>query len=138
MVIDRNKPKAKLQHVKQTTPIIFLTLHGLTSSTYLSQYYSPEQINGRLKVLGWTDVPSIETIYQHIYADKAQGGTSHRYLRSQKIYRKRGYKANDRRGQIANRKDISERPVIIEQRQRLGDYEGDTVVGKGHQGVLVP
>lgn len=103
----------------------------------LSQYYSPEQINGRLKVLGWTDVPSIETIYQHIYADKAQGGTSHHYLRSQKIYRKRGYKAHDRRGQIANRKDISERPVIIEQRQRLGDYEGDTVVGKGHQGVLV-
>ena len=92
VVIDRNKPKAKLQHIKQTTPIVFLTLHGLTSSTYLSQYYSPEQINGRLKVLGWTDVPSIEIIYQHIYADKAQGGTSHHNLRSQKIYRKRGYR----------------------------------------------
>lgn len=54
----------------------------------LSQYYSPEQINGRLKVLGWTDVPSIETIYQHIYANKAQGGISHHNLISQKIYRK--------------------------------------------------
>ena len=58
----------------------------------LSQYYSFEQINGRLKVLGWTDTPSIKTIYQHIYADKAQGGTSHHNLRSQKIYRKRGYR----------------------------------------------
>lgn len=103
----------------------------------LSQYYSPEQITGRLKVLGWTDVPSHETIYQYIYADKTKGGIYHKYLRSQKNYRKRGYKANDRRGQITHHQDISERPTIIEQRQRLGDYEGDTVVGKGHQGVLM-
>ena len=34
VVTDRNKPKAKIQHIKQTTPIVFLTLHGLTSSTY--------------------------------------------------------------------------------------------------------
>ncbi len=103
----------------------------------LSKYYSPEQITGRLKVLGWTDVPSTETIYRYIYADKAKDGRLHTYLRCQKTYRKRGYKAHDRGGQIANRKDISDRPNIIEQRQRLGDYEGDTVVGKRHQGVLV-
>lgn len=103
----------------------------------LSKYYSPEQITGRLKVLGWTDVPCHETIYQYIYADKAKGGRLHTYLRCQKTYRKRGYKAHDRRGQITNRKDIGDRPHIIEQRQRLGDYEGDTVVGKRHQGVLV-
>lgn len=103
----------------------------------LAQKYSPEQINGRLKLLGWKDVPSIETIYQYIYTDKSKGGTLHHHLRGQKTYRKRGYKAYDRRGQIANRRDISERPIIIEQRQRIGDYEGDTVVGKNHQGILV-
>ncbi|WP_025651598.1 MULTISPECIES: IS30 family transposase, partial [unclassified Psychrobacter] len=43
----------------------------------------------------------------------------------------------DRRGKIANRCDINDRPSIIEARSRMGDYEGDTVVGRGHQGVLV-
>lgn len=103
----------------------------------LSQKYSPEQIAGRLKILGWQDVPSHETIYQHIYKDKAAGGKLHTHLRCQKTYRKRSLKGQDRRGQIPNRKDISERPDIIDKRQRLGDYEGDTVIGHGHKGVLV-
>ncbi|MDO5651731.1 MAG: helix-turn-helix domain-containing protein [Moraxella sp.] len=34
----------------------------------LTEKYSPEQINGRLKLLGWQDVPSIESIYQYIYS----------------------------------------------------------------------
>lgn len=99
--------------------------------------YSPEQITGRLKMLGWRDVPSHEAIYQHIYADKKSGGELYKHLRCQKTYRKRSLKGQDRRGQIVNRQDIEERPAIIEQRTRIGDYEGDTVVGKGHQGVLV-
>lgn len=103
----------------------------------LEQKYSPEQITGRLKLLGWHDVPSHERIYQYIYADKKAGGNLHTHLRCQKTYRKRGLTGQDRRGQIPNRTDISERPAIIESRQRIGDYEGDTVVGKGHKGVLV-
>lgn len=103
----------------------------------LEQKYSPEQITGRLRVLGWQDVPSHEAIYQHIYADRKSGGKLYKHLRCQKTYRKRSLAGQDRRGQIANRRDIHERPEVIEQRIRMGDYEGDTVVGKGHQGVLV-
>ena len=103
----------------------------------LNQYYSPEQITGRLRLLGWQDVPSHESIYQHIYADKKAGGKLYKVLRSQKTYRKRSLQGQDRRGSIANRSDITERPSIIEERSRMGDYEGDTVVGKGHKGVLV-
>jgi IS30 family transposase len=103
----------------------------------LNQKYSPEQITGRLKILGWHSVPSHEAIYQHIYADKKAGGTLHTHLRCQKRYRKRYLAGQDRRGQIPNRNDISERPAIIDNRQRLGDYEGDTVIGHGHKGVLV-
>ncbi len=40
-------------------------------------------------------------------------GIYHTYLRSQKTYRKRGCKANDRRGQIAHRKEINERPTSL-------------------------
>ena len=105
--------------------------------TLLTKKYSPEQITGRLRLLGWQDVPSHERIYQYIYADKKNGGTLYKHLRCQKTYRKRGYANQDRRGQIKNRVDIDHRPLIADKRQRVGDYEGDTVVGKGHKGVLV-
>ncbi|WP_350643394.1 IS30 family transposase, partial [Psychrobacter sp. HY3-MNA-CIBAN-0198] len=78
-----------------------------------------------------------ESIYQHIYTDKKAGGNLHSALRCQKRYRKRRLQGYDRRGKIANRCDINDRPSIIEARSRMGDYEGDTVVGRGHQGVLV-
>ena len=41
------------------------------------------------------------------------------------------------RGTIKNRVGIEERPEIVERRIRIGDWEGDTVVGKNHQGALV-
>ena len=103
----------------------------------LTSYYSPEQIRGRLMALGWTYVGSVEVIYQYIYADKRKGGGLHAFLRCQKSYRKRYAKAHDRRGTIIDRCDISERPPIVEQRVRFGDFEGDTVVGKKHKGVLL-
>ncbi len=103
----------------------------------LAKKYSPEQITGRLRLLGWQDVPSHERIYRYVYADKKKGGTLHKHLRCQKTYRKRGHANHDRRGRIVNRVDIEERPMVADNRQRIGDYEGDTVVGKGHKGVLV-
>ena len=103
----------------------------------LERKFSPEQITGRLRLKGWQDVPSHERIYQYIYADKASGGNLNQHLRCQKTYRKRGLSGQDRRGQIKNRMDISERPAEANNRERIGDYEGDTVIGKGHKGVLV-
>ena len=38
---------------------------------------------------------------------------------------------------MPNRVSIEERPQLVEQRQRLGDWEVDTLVGKGHRGALV-
>lgn len=103
----------------------------------LARQYSPEQITGRLRYLGWQDVPSHESIYRYIYADKQSGGKLYQHLRCQKRYRKRGLKAQERRGQIAHRQSIELRPTLVDERQRIGDFEGDTVVGKGHKGVLV-
>jgi IS30 family transposase len=90
-----------------------------------------------LKARGWIGVPSHEWIYQYIYKDKANGGDLHKCLRSQKTYRKRGLKNNDRRGQLANRTSIHCRSKEIDQRERIGDFEGDTVIGKNHKGVLL-
>ncbi len=98
--------------------------------------WSPEQISGRL-VLEHGNTISHETIYQYIYADKAAGGDLHQHLRCQKKRRKRYGGARDRRGVIPNRISIDKRPAIVDRRQRIGDWEGDTVIGKGHKGALV-
>jgi IS30 family transposase len=78
-----------------------------------------------------------ETIYQLIYADKAAGGDLYTHLRVlSKPYRKR-YGSYDRRGKIKNRVDIDARPAIVEQRSRVGDWEGDTIMGKDRQSALL-
>jgi len=97
--------------------------------------WSPQQISGRLKVEKGICV-SHEYIYQYIYADKRQGGDLHKHLRCQKKRRKR-YGSYDRRGRIANQVSIDERPEIVGERSRVGDWEGDTVIGKNHKGALV-
>jgi len=80
---------------------------------------------------------SHETVYQHILKDKKNGGNLYTHLRrSGKKYKKR-CGAKDTRGSIKNRTPISERPPEMEKKERLGDWEGDTVIGKNHKGALV-
>jgi IS30 family transposase len=97
--------------------------------------WSPEQISGWLKRHMAIEI-SHEWIYQHILADKRAGGDLHRHLRCQKERRKR-YGGYDRRGKLPNRVSIEQRPAIVDQRQRIGDWEVDTIVGKGHRQAIV-
>jgi len=97
--------------------------------------WSPDQIKGRLRSEGLTMVCAT-TIYAFIQKDKALGGHLHKHLRHQKPYRKRTGSL-ETRGQIIGRISIDERPLIVEEKTRIGDWEADTVIGKGHQGVLV-
>jgi len=102
----------------------------------IRQDLSPEQAAARLELEGGLQI-SHEIIYQHIYAEKRAGGDLWRHLRCQKPHRKRYASGQERRGMIRNRISIDERPEIVEQKTRIGDWEGDTVIGKNHQGVLV-
>lgn len=101
----------------------------------IREEWSPEQIAGRLSREQGESI-SHEWIYQYIYADKRSGGDLHRFLRCRKVRRKR-YGSYDRRGVIPNRRSIDERPAIVDSKRRFGDWEGDTVIGKGHRGALV-
>lgn len=96
----------------------------------LQLQWSPEQIAGKLPV-------SHETLYQHVYADKSQGGKLWKNLRCQKQKRKRYAGGRDRRGQIPNRRPLSERPVHIEGRKQVGHWECDTVIGANHKQAIV-
>ena len=103
---------------------------------YLCEDYSPEQIIGVCKNKG-VDCVSYERIYQHIWHDKKQGGKLHEHLRRQgRKYRKRGNR-KDSRGIIPNKINISQRPVIVENKQRFGDLEIDTIIGKNHKQAIV-
>ena len=98
--------------------------------------WSPEQIAGRLKHEGLIELHH-ETIYQYILKDKKSGGDLYKHLRHQnKTYRKRYGAAHSRNG-IPNRVDIDQRPEVANKRQRVGDWEADTIIGKGHQGAIV-
>lgn len=96
---------------------------------------SPEQISGKLALNGGQTV-SHEWIYQHIYRDKANGGSLFTHLRCQKKRRKR-YGSYSKRGQLVNQVSIDERPAIVDQKSRIGDWEVDTVIGKGHHQAIV-
>ena len=73
---------------------------------------------------------------QYIYRDKARGGDLHQHLRCRKRRRKR-YGAYDRRGRLKNQRSIEERPQVVEQKRRLGDWEADTVIGQNHHQAIV-
>lgn len=92
----------------------------------LKEDWSPEQISGRLKEEGV--FISHESIYQYVYADKRAGGTLWKHLRRPKTYRKRAG-GRDRRGKIPNRRSIEERPAVVDERSRIGDWEADLIIG---------
>jgi IS30 family transposase len=102
----------------------------------IEQDWSPDQIAGRLKEEGIVNI-SHEAIYQYIWKDKRTGGTLHRHLRhhSKKYNKRSSGKAG--RGCIPNRVDIDERPKVVEEKSRIGDWEGDTIIGAKHQGAIV-
>lgn len=122
-----DKPKA----VKLTAELIG------SIDTMLEKQWSPEQISGRLKAEGKVAVCH-ETIYQHVLKDKRAGGRLYLNLRRHhKKYRKRYGSTTGSSQGIPNRVDIDQRPAVANQRARLGDWEADTMIGKGHKGALV-
>jgi IS30 family transposase len=111
-------------------------IKGMLERQLRTKQWSPEQISGWLKEKHGIAL-SHERIYQYIWADKKAGGDLHRCLRRcGKKYNRRGA-VNAGRGLIPGRVDIAERPAIVTSKKRVGDWEGDTIIGKNHQGALV-
>ena len=129
-VISTKKHKEKNKRFSLTKPI------EKYIRSKLKQDWSPEQIAGRMKLdIGISVVH--ETIYRYIYTNKKNGGKLYKYLRHKnKKYhcRSNNYKA---RGTIIDRVMIDKRPKIVEKKNRIGDLEIDTVIGKDHKGALV-
>lgn len=103
----------------------------------LREDYSPEQISGTMETAIGTRI-STERIYQHVWQNKREDGDLHTHLRiaNGKKQRKR-YGKKDWRGRIPGRVDIAQRPAVVDEKTRLGDWEADLVSGVKHQGFLV-
>ena len=102
----------------------------------LRQQLSPQQVARYLEKHRGVSLHH-ETIYQLIYTDKASGGDLYTHLRvASKPYRKR-YGKNDRRGTIKNRVSIEQRPTVVDRGNRVGDWEGDTIIVKNRKGALL-
>jgi len=97
--------------------------------------WSPEQISDHYRDNQIMHI-SHEWIYQYIYKDKKDGGSLWEHLRCRKKRKKR-YGSYEKRGQIPNRISIDERPQVVTDRNRLGDWEADTIIGKGRKGAIV-
>jgi len=109
--------------------------------TQLQARGSPEQIAGRLRVappkhLAGRSI-SHATIYRWIWACPERAERLRPFLRVAHKKRRKPYGKPSRRGQIPNRVSIDQRPDVVDRRGRLGDWEGDTIVGKGRSGYVL-
>jgi IS30 family transposase len=114
------------------TPHVINLVHEMLRKTHAS----PEQIAGRLKLEKKINI-SPQTIYALIFKDRLNKGFLFTYLRrkGKKLNYKKGKVAG--RGVIPNRTDISQRPSVVDLKQRFGDFEVDTIVGAHHKGAIV-
>lgn len=125
-----DKRQQAKKHIKFTTEIKAVVTEKIRLD------WSPDQISGYLKANHIADM-SHERIYQFLLADKKSGGMLYTHLRHAGKKRKKRYGSKDRRGEIKNRVSISERAKIVEKKERIGDWEGDTIIGKQQQKAIV-
>jgi IS30 family transposase len=107
----------------------------------LQNHWSPEQIAGRLSACAQSALKGLTishtTIYRWIWSDPQRARQFRPFLRIARKPRRKPYGKPSRQGQILGKRSIDERPKEANERQRLGDWEGDTIVGKGRKGYLM-
>ncbi|XYX40260.1 IS30 family transposase [Candidatus Erwinia dacicola] len=99
----------------------------------LNWLWSPEQISAIGDIIGRP--VSHEWIYQHVSGDKVQGEKLYKLLRQGKRRYRKGY--GKKRSPIPDAVSIEQRPAVVDERSRVGDWEADLVLGKQGTGAIV-
>ena len=103
----------------------------------LGRQWSPEQISGWFRRHRPKHAISHTTIYNYLWEDRRRGGTLCKQLRHNgKKYRRQNGKTSGR-GCLPNRVGIEKRPKSVEAKNRIGDWELDTVIGYRGEGAIV-
>jgi len=101
---------------------------------YIQKDWSPEQVAAMLQIEYNISISFVH-IYNYIYEDKKRDGTLHTHLRFYNKKRRVKYGTRCSNG-LKNRVSISKRDKIVEEKKRLGDFEMDTIIGKGKRGAI--
>jgi transposase, IS30 family len=135
---ETNLSKRKTTKIEINDKLRLLIYRGLIKGL------SPEQISGRLRLENSQDTSmqiSHESIYKHIY-EHPQGRLNRKLIglllrkKSRRIMHKKG----SRRLIIKDKISIDNRPKEVENREEVGHWEGDLIVGlnnKSYIGSLV-
>lgn len=133
---DYAQMNAKSRHAEKKKKIKLTTDVANFIREKIQQKWSPEQISGYAKKHQLFSIGK-EWIYQFILRDKEKGGKLYLNLRHQnKKYRKR-YGSPKRQGPIKNRRFIDDRPAIVAEKKRTGDWEIDTIIGKQQKQAVI-
>lgn len=127
--------QALTRRTSKAKPRICKEIRAEVEDKLINEQWSLEQISGR-RQLDQKQKVSHEWIYQHIYKDKQSGGELYTNLRCQKK-RRSHYGAYTKRGGLKNQVSIEQRPRIVDEKKRIGDWEVDTIIGKNHHGAIV-
>lgn len=123
--VRRRKKMKRIAAMESTRVVLGPLLRFIIKE--LKQHKSPEQIAGVLARKKKPIAPS--TIYRYL---NERAPHLKKYLRSQKgnYRRRRGTKKREKAREQRKKQRIDERPAIVERRGRLGDFEGDTLMGR--------
>lgn len=132
----QKKYEERRKHAKTVYPLKNPFIYHYTLE-HLKFGWSPEMISGKIQQDHSQEI-SHECIYQYIYGKHARmkGHALWNYLVQQRNRRRKRHGRKCKRTLIPNRIDISQRAAIVETRERVGDWEGDTIFGKGKGAAL--
>jgi IS30 family transposase len=102
----------------------------------LKKYWSPDQIAGKWNRRHKRKRIGKDTIYKFVYEKRKD---LVKYLRCQKgRYRRRyGTRLREKQREALKKRRIDVRPEIVELKQRIGDWEGDTIIGKDKKPAIL-
>ncbi|MRN37578.1 IS30 family transposase [Neisseria brasiliensis] len=122
---------------KNKKPTKLTTAVKQTVNKLITQKYSPEQVCGYLLKHQHIKLHH-STLYRYLAKDRQNGGDLYTHLRIvSKPYRRQYGSGAWTKGSVPDRTDIEHRPAIVDQKERVGDFEMDTIVGKDQKSGLV-
>lgn len=123
--VRRRKRMSRISAMESTRVIKGTLLRFITKE--LKRHKSPEQIAGILKRK--RQMIATSTIYRYL---NERAPYLKQYLRSTKgkYRRRRGSRIRAKAREQKKKRRIDERPAVIERRGRIGDFEGDTLMGR--------
>jgi len=94
----------------------------------LKNEWSPDVIAGKLKTVGAKLSVSHESIYHYIYNKDGRYEGLYKYLRQGQSKRHKRHTRKSPKLPIIERISIHERPEVVRERTRFGDWESDSVI----------